>query len=214
MTRKLAVSELIPPFRLYISAGRDLRPERELLGAAIAEIPVDVGWRISYSPMGNEPLDLEVIESSDLHFVLMGGDISAPVGMVHYYARRKGRRSTLLLKVGVNRTLGATEFIRLLGKSDQWQPFSDRKSLRSIFLRTITSRLVEMTSNFHLSEVEVEKLLTWGAEINDLTGLSEAELGRGAGDSSVIMSLERFHPSEGVLLKETEEPTEKKEVNN
>ena len=206
------MSELIPPFRLYISAGRDLRPERELLGTAIAEIPIDVGWRINYSPMGNEPLDLEVIGSSDLHFVLMGGDINAPVGLVHYFARRDRRRSALLLKIGVNRTLAATYFVRFLENSGQWQPFSDRKSLRSIFLKTLTSRLVEMASRFRLSEAEVKKLLDWRGEINDQNGISEGEPGSGAGDSSVILSVERFHPSEGVLLKDTNDSEEENPV--
>jgi hypothetical protein len=199
---------MIPPFRLYISSGRDLRPERELIGTAIAEIPIDVGWRINYSPTGNEPLDLEVIGSSDLHFVLMGGDISAPVGLVHYFARRNGRRSTLLLKIGVNRTLAANAFIHFLENSGQWQPFSDRKSLRSIFLKTLTSRMVEMASRFRLTDAEVKKLLTWSAEINDQNGISEGEPGSGAGDSSVILSVERFHPSEGVLLEDTNDSEE------
>ena len=206
------MSEFIPPFRLYISAGPDLRPERELLGTAIAEIPIDLGWRINYSPTGNEPLDLGAIGSSDLHFVLMGGDISAPVGLVNYFAMRDGRRSTLLLKIGVNRTLAATAFVRFLENSSQWQPFSDGQSLRSVFLKTLTARLVEMASRFRFSEAEVKKLLDWGGEINDQNGINEGELGSGASASSVILSVERFHPSEGVLLKDRNESEEEDTV--
>ena len=45
----------------YISAASDLELEREVLGRAASEVPVDVGWRVVQSPAGNGPVDLEAI---------------------------------------------------------------------------------------------------------------------------------------------------------
>ena len=196
------MSAEIPPFRLYISVGRDLREERELLGRSLTEIPLDLGWRINYSPTGNGPLEPELIGTADLHLVLMGADIRAPVGQEYYLAKRSGRPLTALLKMGVNRTLAATDFVRFLGRQYQWQPFSDNQQLRLIFLNKLTSKLIDKAADLHLSKFEIDQLLSWRTELNQHSKEIEGEIRGGAGESSVILSLDRFYPSEGIRLTE------------
>ena len=196
------MSTEIPPFRLYISVGRDLTEERELLGRSLTEIPVDIGWRINYSPTGNGLLKPELIGSVDLHLILLGGDIRAPVGQEYYLAKRSGRPLTALLKTGVNRTLAATDFVRFLRRRYHWQPFSDIQQLRLIFLNTILSILMKMEADLRLSKFEIEQLLSWRTELNQPSKEIGGEIRGGAGESSVILSVERFYPSEGIRLRD------------
>ena len=52
---------------LYISAGSDLAPEREVLGRAVTEIPLDLGWHIFQTPHSGRRVDREAVELADLH---------------------------------------------------------------------------------------------------------------------------------------------------
>ena len=109
----------------YISAASDLEMEREILGRLVTEIPVDLGWRVVQSPAGNGPLDLEALLEADVHVVLLGTDIRAPVGLEWQMARRAGRRPTVLLKEETLRTPAAQEFVRLVSRVQSWDHFRD-----------------------------------------------------------------------------------------
>ena len=76
---------------LYVSAAADLEHEREILGRAVTEIPVTLGWRIVQSPLRDDPVDLVAVVEADVHLVIMGGDIRAPIGREWMAARRAGR---------------------------------------------------------------------------------------------------------------------------
>jgi len=198
----------IAPFRLYVSVDLDLGKERELLGRSLIEIPLDAGWEITYSPRGNSPLKPGKIISADIHIVLMGGDIRAPVGQECFLAMRNGRPLIPLLKTGVNRTPAAVDYVRYLGKHNQWQPYSDFQQLRFIFLSILTSKLVNMASKFRLTKSEFEKLLIWQGEVEQQTKESLGDLRGGAGESSVILSVDRFYPSDGIRLEVTDDGEE------
>ena len=92
------------PITLYISASADLLAEREGLGRAVAEMTVDLPWQISQSPLRSEPLDLDLVIQADIHLLLLGGDIRAPVGLEWMAASRAGRSPHLFLKEDVGRT--------------------------------------------------------------------------------------------------------------
>ena len=61
--------------RLFISAGPDQEPTRELLGRALAEMPVNIGWFIKRTP------DVDSVAECHLFALLLGSDIWAPVGL-------------------------------------------------------------------------------------------------------------------------------------
>ena len=72
---------MIDTLTLYISAAQDLEHERDVLGRTVVEIPTTLGWRIVQSPLRVELVDLEMVTRADLHLVLLGGDIRAPIGL-------------------------------------------------------------------------------------------------------------------------------------
>ena len=59
--------------------------------------------------------------------------------------------------------------------------------------------VIDRAIHYRLSPVELARLEEWRTEIAAAPSLAE-EGGRGAGESGVILSRERFVPSEGVLI--------------
>ena len=188
------------PFLLYISAAADLKAERELLGKSIAEIPVDLGWKITLSPSKNEPLDLEFISRSDCHILIMGNDIRAPIGLEFQQALQFGRKPVTCLKTKQNRTPAANEFIRYVSAFSQWQMFAGWRELQKLVLPLIIDRILERALAFSLTPVEIANLGQWQTDLVGASDVVEEDLGGGTGESSVILSVDRFTPSDGILI--------------
>jgi hypothetical protein len=186
---------------LYISAAADLEPERDLLGRAVTEVPVTLGWRIVQSPGGNEPADLEAVAEADLHLLLLGGDIRAPIGQEWIAARRAGRRPVLLLKQGILRTSAGQNFERFISEQAAWQPFRDGAELRQLALKLLASHLLARAGIYGLSAAELARLQAWRAELEEAPAPMEQGARGVAGESGVVLSRERYVPSEGVLIQ-------------
>lgn len=186
--------------RLYISASSELDRERDLLGRAVSEIPVPLGWRIHQTPRKNDVLDLEAVSAADIHFLLFGSDIRAPVGLEWYRARGIGRTPLMFLRTGIQRTPAAQEFIHFTGQHSSWFPYRHRYELRFEFLSRLTKFIDDRAAYFGLSPVEIESLRLWRAELSRKpAGISDEAIG-GAGESGKIYSTKRYEPSEGILL--------------
>ncbi len=184
---------------LYISAAADLVLEREVLGRAIVEIPTSLGWRITQTPVAEERLDLEAVATADVHLLLMGADIRAPVGAEWWAARRAGRLPTLFLKQQVHHTLAGLVFIRDLERYAGWRPFVDTADLRRQVLALLTEHIVNHAAGYRISPDESARLRAWQKQqVTDKKSVDERR--GGAGASSVILSTERFTPSEGQLV--------------
>ena len=91
--------------RLFISGGPDQEPARELLGRALAEFPVNVGWVIKRTP------DVDSAAESHLFLMLLGADITAPVGLELYWARRT-EKPILAYRADVGRTPAGQVFVQ------------------------------------------------------------------------------------------------------
>jgi hypothetical protein len=185
----------------YISAAPDLAQEREVLGRAVTEVPVSLGWRVVQSPIRDEPVDMAAVAAADLHLLLLGMDIRAPVGLEWAAARRAGRRPVPLLKLGVLRTPAADSFLRFIAEQAEWQPFKDGAELRRITLRLLGDHLLERAVQYALSPVELARLQGWRAELAGAATAAEEETRGGAGVSGVVLSRERYVPSEGLLIR-------------
>ena len=184
---------------LYISAAADLVLEREVLGRAIVEIPTSMGWRITQTPVAEERLDLEAVATADVHLLLMGADIRAPVGAEWWAARRAGRLPTLFLKQQVHHTLAGLVFIHDLERYSVWRPFVDTANLRRQVLAHLTEHIVNHAAGYRISPDESARLRVWQKQqVTDKKSVDERR--GGAGASSVILSTERFTPSEGQLV--------------
>jgi hypothetical protein len=185
---------------LYVSAASDLRAEREVMGRAVTEIPVSLAWRVEYSPGGDEPVDTDAVTGADIHVLLLGSDIRAPVGLEWQLALRAGRRPVPLLKQGVVRTLAGQSFQRFVQQQAAWHLFRDPADLRRQFLGHLAGHIVERAIHYRLSPLELARLEEWRAALSSAPSPA-GEGGRGAGESGVILSRERFVPSEGVLIE-------------
>ena len=190
---------------LYISAAQDLAREREILGRAVTEIPVSLGWRIVQSPGGDEPVDLDAVSRAHLHLLLLASDIRAPVGLEWLAARRAGRQPTLLLKQAVLRTPAAHEFVRYVGGQARWQPFKDGPDLRVQVLRLLAGHILEQAGYYALSPLELSRLQAWQPEVDVSASPAGRETAVGTGESGVVLSPERYVPTDGVLIRPDEE---------
>jgi hypothetical protein len=184
---------------LYISAGPDLAAEREVVGRAITEIPLDLGWRIFQTPGSGYRVDREAVELADLHLYLLGGDIRAPVGYEWAIAQEAGRRPIPLLKTGVRRTPAGLDQVRYIGFQARWFPFQGPSDLRWRVLRLLSAFILFRASELGLSLVEMETLAGWRKGLY-ARPVDEETVG-GAGEGGVLLSQKRYVPAEGVPIR-------------
>ncbi|HID86447.1 MAG TPA: hypothetical protein EYP55_03600 [Anaerolineae bacterium] len=185
------------PVVIYISAASDLMAEREALGRIIATLPVTLVWRIVQTPTAGESLDLEALQAADLHLLVMGGDIRAPVGLEWRVSRRARRPLVAFLKEGIPRTPAGRVFLQEAGIV--WRPFTDAADLSRRVQRLLAEHLLRHMTRYALTPAEVERLE--GLLTEEEKGEKEEALeGEGAGRSAVVLSRERFVPSEGVTV--------------
>jgi hypothetical protein len=184
---------------LYISAASDLALEREVLSRAITEIPTSLGWRIIQTPVADEPLDLQAAAQADLHLLILGGDIRAPVGAEWLAAQRAGRMPTLFLKHSAH-TPAALFFIRDLERYAAWRPFDDAADLRRQVLALLVEHILNHAIHYQLNPDEFEKLRTWRKQLETPDKQPVDKTRGGAGASSVILSPERVISSGGKLV--------------
>ena len=97
----LAMSDIL---RLYISATTDLDFEREVLNRAITEIPTTLAWQITLTPLTHEEPDTQAITEADVHLLLLGGDVRAPIGVEWLAARRAGFPPERIVFAGVGKS--------------------------------------------------------------------------------------------------------------
>jgi hypothetical protein len=187
---------------LYISAATDLETEREVLGRAVTEVPVDLGFRVVQSPAGNGPVDLRSVAKADLHVLVMGGDIRAPVGLEWQAARQTGRRPKTFLKQGVLRTPAGQNFVGDVGIDLGWTPFKDAADLRRKVLLLLADHLLEKAARYHILTKERQRLERWRKELVKTADEVDEETRGGAGESAVILSRERSSPADGVVIGE------------
>jgi hypothetical protein len=186
---------------LYLSAATDLEAECEIVGRTVTELPVSLGWRIVRSPNRDEPVDQETVARADLHLLLLGSDVRAPIGSEWLIARRSGRRPNLFLKQNILRTPAAQNFLRYLREQGTWHPFHSGAELRIQVLRLLVGNLLNRAVSYGLSLAEVARLQTWQAELDAHPPEGQDIARGGAGGGGVVLSPERYTPSEGVLIQ-------------
>jgi hypothetical protein len=186
---------------LYISAAQDLQYERDLIGRAVTEVPVSLGWRVEQTPHGEKPPDLEAVAHADIHLLLLGSDIRAPVGLELLAARRSGRRPVFLMKKETMHTPAAEVFRREISKRETWQTFKGISELRYQVLDLLAEHLLDQAPRYALRPAEYENLKSWHEELEKARKKPVEETRGGAGESGIIISTERYIPSEGVLIE-------------
>lgn len=145
--------------KLYVSAGRDLEPERDVIGRVVAALPVTAGWEIGRTPGWRTSVAVSAVDVSpatcDLFIFLLGQDISAPAGS-EWDAARASRRPTLALLKDVARTPAGLEFQRL--GQDLWVRFKAAEDLERQVRTWLVRQLLEHAERLRLTLPEVEGL--------------------------------------------------------
>jgi hypothetical protein len=189
--------------RIFISAGPDLETEREVVGKAIASLPVSLGWVITYTPIHGEPSDsaFQAVESCDLYALLLGTDITAPVGSELWVARQTGKSIASFLKE-VPHTPAALVFVRQ--SSLKWRSFQNDEALSSLLQKAVVDQILGQPDLFRVTVADWEALSTLSARLGEEVPEEKEEITPphgGAGSDAVIISPHRDLPSEGVPIE-------------
>jgi hypothetical protein len=180
--------------RLFVSGGADQEPAREMLGRALAEIPVNVGWVIKRTP------DVDSVAESHLWLLLLGSDIVAPVGLELWWAQRT-EKPVLAYCADVLRTPAGQVFYQenaWLG----WRKFNDLSHLRRLVLADLSRFLTIHAERYGLTLVEAEALRGFVARLDKDVPAAIPGNARGASGGGVILAPGKDEPPGARLLGE------------
>ncbi len=188
---------------IYISAASDLMDEREALSRLIPEVPTSLGWRVAQTPLDDCEPDLDAVAQADIHLLLLGCDVRAPVGLEWQVARRAGHAPILFSKRDVLRTPAGEAFARELSRHAKWHAFTDAGDLCRQLSATLVDHLIQSAARYAILPDEIARLREWRkAQARAKPAAAGDQVGKreGAGASGVILSAERFTPSQGRLI--------------
>jgi len=180
--------------RLFVSGGPDQEPAREMLGRALAEIPVNVGWVIKRTP------DVDSVAESHLHLLLLGADIWAPVGLELWWAQRT-EKPILAYGADLRRTPAGQVFYQehaWLG----WRRFNDLSHLRRLVLTDLGRFLMSHAERYGLTLIEAEALRSFTAKLDQPESSIIPGRVTGAGGGGVILAPGKDEPPGARLVGE------------
>jgi hypothetical protein len=172
--------------RLFVSAGPDQEPARELMGRVLAELPVNVGWLIKRTP------DVDAVAESHLFAILLGTDIWAPVGLELWWAQRT-EKPVVAYRADVLRTPAAQAFLHDHAMLD-WQRFADFQQLRRAFSLDLGRFLVTHAERYGLTLIEAELLREFLTRLDRPAPAAVPTNIRGAGGGGVILAPGKDQP--------------------
>ena len=188
--------------RLFISGGPDQDPAREVLGQALAEYPVNVGWVIKRTP------DVDAVAECHLFVLLMGFDIWAPVGLELWWALRT-EKPILAYDQQVVRTPAGQVFWQENAGLD-WTRGADPISLCRLVMADLNRFSLTHAQRYGLTPLEIERLHTYQMrlrkairEARDKTGPETAPEIAGAGGGGVILAPGKDVPPGAQLIDES-----------
>lgn len=185
--------------RLFVSATRDLEPQRAIIGRAIADLPVHVGIEIRRTPPERATPEtiFDLIANCDRVYFLLGRDITAPSGSEWDIARQL-ERPILALRASVPLTPAAREFVRLARA--EWTLFQSDEELARIVSLDVINLLLHPTNRYGLTPGEVDQLLARRRSLEP-ERVAAGEPG-GAEGGAVLLDDLRREPLRGRLIHE------------
>jgi hypothetical protein len=180
--------------RLYISAGPDQDPARELLGRSLAEFPINVGWVIKRTP------DVDSVAECHLYVLLFGPDIVAPVGLELWWARRTEKPIIGCYFDGLHTPAGQ---VFLQENADlNWTRCADLPALRRAVMTHLSRFVLAHAERYGVSLLEAERLRAYVASLDKTAPAPAAPKATGAGGGGVILAPGKDEPAGARLVQD------------
>src|SRR4051794_34456348 len=143
--------------RLYVSITPDLGHEREIIGRAVAGLPVDLGWEVAYTPGPLDPTPADPFQAAHatVYLFVLGVDIRAPMGVEWTAARRAGLTPLTLLKDVVH-TPAAQDFTKTA--QIEWTSFKTASEIAPRVQLALAQAVLSQAGQFRLTTPEWEAL--------------------------------------------------------
>ncbi len=196
------------PLRLFVSATRDLEPQRAVIGRALADLPVKVTIEIRRTPArgADYATIFDLIANCDRMYFLLGQDITAPAGTEWDIARELGVPIVRLRRSGPL-TPAAQTFLHLAG--EPWQIFRSDEDLARLVTLDVIDTLLHPQNRYGLTVTEMERLHAYREHFRP-ERVARGEPG-GAEGGGVLLDDLRREPLTGVLVtpKTARQPSQK-----
>ena len=181
--------------RIFISASPGEDPARELLGRALAELPVNIGWVIKRTP------DVDSVPECHLYALVLGTDIWAPVGLELWWAQRT-EKPILAYGADLLRTPAGQAFYQenawLI-----WKRFNNVPHLRRLVLADLSQFLLNHAERYGLTLIEAEALRVFMTKLDKPEPTVISPKARGAGGGGVILAPGKDEPPGARLVGES-----------
>ncbi len=173
---------------VYVSAAHEMDAECELLGQLLADMPKSIKWVIKRTPgpyeRGNP--DIEALRRSQFHLILLGLDVTAPIGVEWRAAQEAGLAAFGFRNTGRTPSPAASVFVRDSGMS--WQDYQTPLEFIRAFERALIGQLIEGTPGYGLGLKEIEELSQRLASLDEGAEKPDDEERRGAGRGGIIFA--------------------------
>lgn len=166
--------------RLFISAGPEEEPVREVLGRALAELPITVGWKIKRTP------DIDSVAECHLFALALGRDICAPVGLELWWALRTDKPVIAYRAAGARTPAGQVFLQENVFLA--WTDYATLSALRRAFLKDIGRFLLAYPDRYGVTVVEAETLRAFLARLDEIPPAPAPPKAEGAAGGGVILA--------------------------
>jgi len=172
---------------VYVSASPEMEAECELLGQLLADMVKSVKWSIGRTPTHgrNENPDIEGLRASQFYVILLGMDITAPIGVEWRIARQANLTAFAFRKLDRTPSPAAAVFARDSGIS--WQMYHTPQEFILRFERALIAQLMAGTPGYGLDLADIQELAHRLEACEGETEKPGGEERRGAGAGGVIL---------------------------
>jgi hypothetical protein len=162
-------------------------PECELLGQVLAQLTPSVRWTIKRTPPSHYKSDPDwaALAQADFYVILVGEDITAPIG-VEWRAARERLISTYAYRSRhATPTPALSAFVR--HTDVDWRDYDSAQAFASDLKQRLVRQLIDGTPGYGLSMDDIESLAAVLRDTNSQDQLEHGEERRGAGQGGVIL---------------------------
>ena len=175
---------------IYVSASAEMDAECELLGQLLATMPETIRWVIRRTPSIHKAAnpDLKKLAQSHFYVILLGMDITAPVG-VELNAAKAAHLVSFAYRCTKNPSSPAAAVFARNADVD-WHLYKSPQEFIDHFERALVTQLLEGSPGYGLGLQELEALAERLERLEGEEGREEAEdeERRGAGHGGVILA--------------------------